>query len=226
VTFDRETLGPYLKCERERFGVTLDQIAETTKIKRSLLAALERGDLEKWPSGIFRRAFFRAYTSAIGVDGEALVPEFVRLFPDTSDVKAPEPIPIACPAPALRLTLADELVVVRAVRSHIAAAAIDTAAIGVVAMAAGLVTGYLWPALALVAIIYHAVATVRGGRAVGARVGGTTIRPQLPHEAAIESRAARPEPRRGVAGLEIRRTSRSHHRAAEPPIARGTHAVS
>lgn len=225
MTFDRETLGPYLKRERERFGVTLDQIAETTKIKRSLLAALERGDLEKWPSGIFRRAFFRAYTSAIGVDGEALVPEFVRLFPDTSDVKASEPVPIAFPAPALRLTLDDEPVVVRAVRSHIAAAAIDTAAIGVLAMVAGMVTGHLWPALALVAIVYHAVATVHGGRAVGARITEST-RTRQPLEATIESRAPRLEPRRGVAGVEGRRASRSHHRAAESPIARGKHAVS
>ena len=52
--------GRRLRDQRERHGVALESIAATTKINASLFAALERGDLSAWPSGIFRRAFVRA----------------------------------------------------------------------------------------------------------------------------------------------------------------------
>jgi hypothetical protein len=80
-----------LKAARERRGITLSEIAETTKIPASLFAALERGDLRRWPKGIFRRSFFRDYVRAIGVPTAEVCDEFVRLFPDADG-------PVAAPA--------------------------------------------------------------------------------------------------------------------------------
>ena len=40
---------------RERRGITLEAIAETTKIALPLLESLERSDVSHWPKGIFRR---------------------------------------------------------------------------------------------------------------------------------------------------------------------------
>src|SRR3954463_2171418 len=85
---DRETFGPRLKLERERRGITLKDVAESTKIKESQFAELERGDLSKWPQGIFRRAHLSAYLNAIGMPAEPATAEFLRLFADESAVNA------------------------------------------------------------------------------------------------------------------------------------------
>lgn len=77
-----------LKAARERRGITLREIAETTKIPASLFAALERSDLRRWPKGLFRRSFFRDYARAIGLPTAELCDEFVRLFPDGDGLPA------------------------------------------------------------------------------------------------------------------------------------------
>jgi cytoskeletal protein RodZ len=60
----------------------LTTIAEKkTRIKLSLLDAQERDDVSQWPSGIFRRAYIRAYAHAIGPDPDVVVREFWRFTP-------------------------------------------------------------------------------------------------------------------------------------------------
>ncbi len=76
------TFGPRLRQERERRQISLASIAANTKINQSLLQALERDDLTRWPSGIFRRAFIRSYASAIGMDADEVCKEFAERFPD------------------------------------------------------------------------------------------------------------------------------------------------
>ena len=61
------SFGTRLRLQRERQQVGLDDIAERTKIKRSLLEGLERDDLAYWPGGIYRRSYVRAYAQAIGL---------------------------------------------------------------------------------------------------------------------------------------------------------------
>jgi len=78
----RHAFGSRLRTQRERRGVTLESIVDSTKIKLSLLAALERGDASQWPRGLFRRAYIRDYACAIGLPAEPLVAEFVKLFPE------------------------------------------------------------------------------------------------------------------------------------------------
>jgi len=70
-----------LRRNRERTGITLDDIAAATRIKRELLEAFERGDLSEWPRGVYARAWVRAYASIVGVDPADTVEEFCRLFP-------------------------------------------------------------------------------------------------------------------------------------------------
>ena len=75
--------GARLKRIRERRGITLEAIAETTKIGLPLLSALERDDVSRWPHGIYRRAFFRDYAAAIDAPVDDMLAEFMRLFPRT-----------------------------------------------------------------------------------------------------------------------------------------------
>ena len=71
-----------LRAARERRGITLSEIANSTKIAAYMFAALERGDLKRWPKGLFRRSFFRDYVRTIGLPVTETTDEFVRLFPD------------------------------------------------------------------------------------------------------------------------------------------------
>jgi len=76
------SFGSRLRLQRERQQVALDDIAERTKIKRSLLEGLERDDLSYWPGGIYRRSYVRAYAQAIGLTPDTVVREFLALHPD------------------------------------------------------------------------------------------------------------------------------------------------
>ena len=79
-----DSFGGRLRRQRERQKIELSAIAEQTKISLALLEGLERDDIERWPAGIFRRSFVRSYAQAIGLDPDAVVHEFLELFPDPS----------------------------------------------------------------------------------------------------------------------------------------------
>ena len=76
--------GSRMRHAREQRGVSLRQIAETTKISVSQLEALERNDISRLPGGIFSRAFVRSYAAEVGVDPEQTVRDFLSQFPHDS----------------------------------------------------------------------------------------------------------------------------------------------
>lgn len=78
---EREAFGPNLRRRRIQRGVTLDQIATSTKVSADLWSGLERNDFSRWPAGIYARAYVRAYAIEVGVDPDSTVDEFCRLFP-------------------------------------------------------------------------------------------------------------------------------------------------
>jgi len=84
-----EKFGARLRQRREAQGIDLDAVAHRTKIKLSLLVALERDDVSGWPGGLFRRAFIRAYAQAVGLDPDCAVREFLADFPDSSEIVDP-----------------------------------------------------------------------------------------------------------------------------------------
>lgn len=89
-----------LKAARSRRGISLDDIADATKVCVSYFTSLERGDLSRWPKGIFRRAFFRGYVQMVGLPLEETLEDFNRLFPDnqrghtTATVSMPTETPL------------------------------------------------------------------------------------------------------------------------------------
>jgi cytoskeleton protein RodZ len=76
--------GGKLRDARERRGISLRQIANTTKISVAALEALERNDVTRLPGGIFSRAFVRSYATEVGLDPEAMIQEFIAQFPNDS----------------------------------------------------------------------------------------------------------------------------------------------
>jgi cytoskeleton protein RodZ len=75
------TVGARLREAREKRGVSLRQIANTTRISVMSLEALERSDLARLPGGIFTRAFIRAYAEEVGLDPDRMIEDFVAELP-------------------------------------------------------------------------------------------------------------------------------------------------
>ncbi|MGH9651580.1 MAG: helix-turn-helix domain-containing protein, partial [Terriglobales bacterium] len=71
------TFGQRLKREREMRGVSLDEIAQATKIGTRSLRALEDEDFDRLPGGIFNKGFVRAYARFLGVDEEQAVADYL-----------------------------------------------------------------------------------------------------------------------------------------------------
>jgi len=86
---DAATFGAFLRREREARRLTLQEIANVTKIGTRHFSALERGDIREWPGGFYRRAMIRAYAGAIGLDTDELVRTFIEIFPEEHDHGGP-----------------------------------------------------------------------------------------------------------------------------------------
>ena len=80
-----ESFGARLRQQREARQIDLVAISEQTKIKLALLEAVEHDDVSHWPSGIFRRAYIRAYAQFIGLDPDVILREFLEVHPDPGD---------------------------------------------------------------------------------------------------------------------------------------------
>ena len=68
---DNSVLG--LSTIRRNRGITLQQIANTTKIGVRLLEAIEQGDFKRLPGGIYNTSYIRQYARAIDYDESALL---------------------------------------------------------------------------------------------------------------------------------------------------------
>ena len=75
------TVGARLREARETRGVSLRQIANSTRISVMSLEALERSDLSRLPGGIFTRAFIRAYAEEVGLDPDRMIQDFIAELP-------------------------------------------------------------------------------------------------------------------------------------------------
>ncbi len=62
------SLGQEIKRERELRGISLKEIADTTRISLKFLQALEEDHLEVIPGRFFIRAILRSYAKSVGLD--------------------------------------------------------------------------------------------------------------------------------------------------------------
>jgi len=63
---------------RRNRGISLEQIAESTKISIRSLEAIEQGDFRKLPGGIYNTSYIRQYARAIEYDECALIAFYTR----------------------------------------------------------------------------------------------------------------------------------------------------
>ncbi|HEY4960339.1 MAG TPA: helix-turn-helix transcriptional regulator, partial [Terriglobales bacterium] len=85
------SFGERLRREREMRGISLDDIADATKIGTRLLRALEEEHFELLPGGIFNKGFVRAYAKYVGLNEEEAVADYLQAAGET----VPDPRVIA-----------------------------------------------------------------------------------------------------------------------------------
>lgn len=168
-----ESFGQRLRRERLRRDIAIASIAENTKIAASLLEDLERDEVSRWPSGIFRRSFIRAYANAVGLDVEATTREFLELFPDPNDPELAVAPPPPAPPATVRLTLAQTGAafvrgrILPSLRGRWAAIGCDAAVIITIGIAMYFVLGSLWMPLSVASLGYYAAGILLLGNTPG-----------------------------------------------------------
>ena len=73
---EKSVLG--LATIRKNRGISLQQIAASTKIGIRSLEAIERGDFQKLPGGIYSTSYIRQYARAIDYDESILLTFYYR----------------------------------------------------------------------------------------------------------------------------------------------------
>lgn len=184
-----DDFGPRLRAEREARGISLEQLAIRTKVSVELWVGLERNDFSRWPSGVFARAFVRDYAQVVGLDGDAVVNDFCRLFP-VGDRRAARIVRAQAelighesqPDPAEFLPAGRERRKARAVpdlhtpvpsvyRPRALAAAIDlVCVVSLVFVAAALLDAGLLALAGVVGPSYYAISTIATGSTPGLRL--------------------------------------------------------
>ena len=103
-------VGAYLRALRERQGVSIDEIARSTRVLHHYLEALESDDLASLPAPVFAKGFIRAYCQVLGVPADEAITLYEQGAPHierrTGHVHervtvAPAPLPPAPPPPSL-----------------------------------------------------------------------------------------------------------------------------
>ena len=72
---------------RESRGISLEEIAESTKISMRFLRAIEAGEYKKLPGGIYDTNYVRQYAAAIAFDEQVLLADYEAI------VNPPRPEP-------------------------------------------------------------------------------------------------------------------------------------
>jgi len=70
------SFGAYLKAEREKREIPLQEVSERTKIPAHVLRELERESSTRLPEAVYLKGFIRSYAETVGADPE----EAMRLY--------------------------------------------------------------------------------------------------------------------------------------------------
>ena len=70
---ENSSLGKYLKSIREEKEISIEELAETTKIKQDYLEAIEDDKYDVLPEGPYLNLFLKSYTEALDIEYDKLV---------------------------------------------------------------------------------------------------------------------------------------------------------
>jgi cytoskeleton protein RodZ len=105
-----DSLGQRLREARLARSLSVEEAAQSTRIRARFLVAIENGDYEALPSAAQARGFVRAYAGYLGLDPLTLLEELSQEAPTFSLSPPSTPVPSAPPA-TLDLAEAEEIFV-------------------------------------------------------------------------------------------------------------------
>lgn len=73
-------IGSAIREQRERLGLSIEDVREKTLIRRKYLLAVEEGDDSAAPGQVYFKGFLKSYASFVGLDGQALAKEYQDLL--------------------------------------------------------------------------------------------------------------------------------------------------
>jgi cytoskeleton protein RodZ len=77
--------GQMISAARTARGMSLDDLAQATKLRASILAAMENDDFSHCGGRVYARGQLRAMAPVLGLDPDDLVDEFERSTRDRPD---------------------------------------------------------------------------------------------------------------------------------------------
>jgi transcriptional regulator with XRE-family HTH domain len=71
-------LGERFERERQRRGLTLEDVFSFTRVQPRFLSAIEQGNFGQLPGGILSKGFIRAYAQCIAIDENEAIAEYLQ----------------------------------------------------------------------------------------------------------------------------------------------------
>src|SRR5689334_23102228 len=97
MTQQRDCANLGLASRREKKAITLEQIAQSTKIAVRTLQAIEAGEFKKLPGGIYDTSYIRQYAQATGFDESQILAAYYSVVGTPSDAQEVSERPSGAP---------------------------------------------------------------------------------------------------------------------------------
>ncbi|MDZ7672383.1 MAG: DUF4115 domain-containing protein [Halanaerobiales bacterium] len=79
------SVGTRLKKARKSLGLTIEDIQDKSKIKKSYLKAMENDNFEKLPGNVYTKVYIRGYAKIVGLDPQEILAEYTNKNGKNSD---------------------------------------------------------------------------------------------------------------------------------------------
>jgi cytoskeleton protein RodZ len=80
-----KSVGDIIKGGREARGLSLDEVARSTRIRAGFLSAIETNDFGQFESKTIARGFIKNYAEFLGVNSDSVLAIFKRDYVDKKD---------------------------------------------------------------------------------------------------------------------------------------------
>ena len=87
------SVGLLLKTERERLGLSRDQVTERTRMRAAVVEAIENEAWGALPPPVFVRGFLRSYAKVLGLSPETVIDLYGKCAPPEPPGQVPRPEP-------------------------------------------------------------------------------------------------------------------------------------
>lgn len=99
----RQSLSKMLYDARQVSGMSLDAMAQITKISRNYIEALETGEFEKLPGAVFGRGFVLSMARVLGLDADEVARIYANCWSEVESLNVRKPVGGEIMRPSSRL---------------------------------------------------------------------------------------------------------------------------